>query len=196
VTAARTRVLVCEDDTIIRLDLRTLLESAGMTVAGEAADGEEAVRLARELEPDLVVMDVKMPRLDGIAAARRMLAERPVPVVIVTAFAQREIAREAAEAGVFGYLVKPFRAEDVLPAIEAARARFAELEAVRAEAQGLADALAARRTVERAKGILMARDGLDEAEAYARLRSASQRTGRPMRELAEALLATAGTPSA
>ena len=135
------RVLVCEDETIIRLDLCQLLESAGLKVVGEAPDGDEAVRLARELEPDLVVMDVNMPRIDGVEAARRMLAARPVPIVIVTAFAERDIVQQASEAGAFGYLVKPFRQDDVLAAITTAQARCGELEAVRAEAKWLADAL-------------------------------------------------------
>jgi response regulator NasT len=184
--------LICEDDTIIRLDLRGQLERAGMRVVAEAADGEEALRLSREHDPDLVLMDVKMPRLDGIQAARRLLAERPVPIVMVTAYSERELVEQAAEAGVFGYLVKPFREEDLLPAIEAARARFAELEAARAEARTLADALEGRKLIERAKGVLMTREGVTESEAYARIRVASQRTGKPLREIAEALLATLG----
>ena len=135
---SRVRILVAEDETIIRLDLRGLLERAGHEVVGEARDGEEAVELARELEPDLAVMDVKMPRLDGIEAARRILEERPIPIVMLTAFDQRELVERAAEVGVYGYLVKPFREQDVVPAIETARARHAELVAVRAEADSLA----------------------------------------------------------
>ena len=135
------RILLAEDETIIRLDLRGLLERAGYEVVAEARDGEEAVALAREHEPDLAVMDVKMPRLDGIDAARRILEERPIPIVMLTAFGQRELVDRAAEAGVFGYLVKPFREQDVVPAIETARARHDELAAVRAEADSLAEAL-------------------------------------------------------
>ena len=134
-----------------------------------------------------------MPQLDGIEAARRLLAERPVPIVIVTAYPQEELIGRAVEAGVFGYLVKPFREEDLLPAVRAARARFEELQAVRAEAASLAEALEARKLIERAKGVLMAREGLSEADAYARLRAASQRTGRSMRAIAEALVATLET---
>jgi response regulator NasT len=184
------RILVAEDETIIRLDLRGLLERAGYEVVGEARDGEEAVSLARELEPDLAVMDVKMPRLDGIDAARRMLEERPIPIVMLTAFDQRELVERAAEAGVFGYLVKPFREQDVVPAIETARARHAELVAVRAEADSLAEALAARKLIERAKGLLMEKEQLSEADAFARLRKASQVSGRPLRVIAEAVIAT------
>jgi two-component system, response regulator PdtaR len=184
------RILVAEDETIIRLDLRALLEQAGFDVCGEARDGVEAVELARELEPDLAVMDVKMPRLDGIEAARRILEERPIPIVMVTAYGQDEIVSRAVEAGVFGYLVKPFREQDLIPAIQAARARHDELQALRAEAESLADALAARKAIERAKGVLMAKEGLTEQEAFERLRRASQLSGRPLKVVAEALIAT------
>ena len=184
------RILLAEDETIIRLDLRGLLERAGYEVVAEARDGEEAVALARQEEPDLAVMDVKMPRLDGIDAARRILEERPIPIVILTAFGQRELVDRAAEAGVFGYLVKPFREQDVVPAIETARARHAELAAVRAEAGSLAEALAARKAIERAKGLLMAKETLSEADAFARLRKASQVSGRPLRVIAEAVIDT------
>ena len=184
------RILVAEDETIIRLDLRALLEQAGFDVCGEARDGVEAVELARELEPDLAVMDVKMPRLDGIEAARRILEERPIPIVMVTAYDQDEVVSRAVEAGVFGYLVKPFREQDLLPAIQTARARHDELQALRAEAESLADALAARKAIERAKGVLMAKEGLTEQEAFERLRRASQLSGRPLKVVAEALIAT------
>ena len=184
------RILVAEDETIIRLDLRDLLERAGFEVCAEARDGEEAVALARSEQPDLAIMDVKMPRLDGIEAARRILDENPIPIVMLTAYGQEELVSRAVEAGVFGYLVKPFRETDLLPAIHAARARHAELEALREEAESLAEALATRKVVERAKGLLMEREGLTEQEAFARLRKASQVSGRPMRVVAEALIAT------
>ena len=171
------RVLICEDETIIRLDLRATFEDAGYEVVGEAKDGEEAIRLALELEPDLVVMDVQMPRLDGIEAARRLLTERPVPVVIVTAFPEQQLVERAVEAGVFGYVVKPFRREELLAAVHTARGRFAELQAVRAEASSLQEALESRKVVERAKGLLMAKEGITEDDAYGRIRRASQRTG-------------------
>jgi two-component system, response regulator PdtaR len=187
------RVLICEDETIIRLDLRAICERAGLEVVGEARDGVEALRLAAELEPDVVVMDVQMPKLDGIEAARQLLAERPVPIVVVTAFPQEELVRRAVEAGVFGYLVKPFRENDVLPAIHAARARFEELQAVRDEASSLAEALESRKLIERAKGMLMAREKITEDEAYSRIRRASQRTGKPMRTIAEAVVETLGS---
>src|SRR3989440_2271075 len=136
------RGLVAEDETIIRLDLRDLLERSGFEVCAEARDGEEAVALARSAEPDVAVLDVKMPKLDGIEAARRILEERPIPIVMLTAYGQDELVSRAVEAGVFGYLVKPFREQDLLPAIAAARARHDELQAVRAEAGSPAHALA------------------------------------------------------
>lgn len=187
---AGTRILIAEDETIIRLDLRSLLERAGFEVCAEARDGEEAVELARSEAPDLALLDVKMPRLDGIDAARRILEERPIPIVMVTAYGEEELVSRAVEAGVFGYLVKPFRETDLLPAIATARARHEELEALREEAATLSEALVARKAIERAKGLLMEREGLTEAEAFARLRKASQISGRPLKVVAEALVAT------
>ena len=186
------RILVAEDETIIRLDLRALLEKAGFEVCAEARDGEEAVELARSELPDVAVLDVKMPKVDGIEAARRILEERPIPIVMLTAYGQDELVQRAAEVGVFGYLVKPFREQDLLPAIRTARARHDELAALREEAESLADALAARKAIERAKGLLMAKEGLTEQEAFARLRKASQISGRPLKVVAEALIATLG----
>jgi response regulator NasT len=184
------RILIAEDETIIRLDLRAMLEGAGFEVCAEARDGVEAVELARAERPDLAVLDVKMPRLDGIDAARQILDERPIPIVMLTAYGQEELVSRAVEAGVFGYLVKPFREPDLLPAIHTARARHEELAAVREEAESLAEALAARKAIERAKGILMEKEGLSEADAFARLRKASQVSGRPLRVVAEAVVAT------
>ena len=186
------RILIAEDETIIRLDLRKTLEDAGFDVCAEARNGAEAVDLARAEDPDLAILDVKMPGLDGIDAARRILAERPIPIVMVTAYGHEELVSRAVEAGVFGYLVKPFRESDLLPAIHAARARHAELQALREEAESLAEALATRKVVERAKGILMDREKLSEQDAFARLRRASQVSGRPMKVVAEAVLATVG----
>jgi AmiR/NasT family two-component response regulator len=186
----RLRILIAEDETIIRLDLRDVLERAGHEVCAEARDGEEAVALALAEQPELAILDVKMPRLDGIEAARRILAERPIPIVMLTAYGQDELVARAVEAGVFGYLVKPFRETDLLPAIQTARARHTELETMRDEAESLAEALAARKVVERAKGILMEREGLSENDAFVRLRRASQSSGRPLRVVAEAVIAT------
>jgi AmiR/NasT family two-component response regulator len=186
------RVLIAEDETIIRLDLRAQLEAAGHTVAGEARDGIEAVELAEQLQPELALLDVKMPRLDGIEAARRIRARTPIPIVMLTAYSERELVRRAADAGAFGYVVKPFAAHDVDAAIEIATARSAELAEVREEVDTLADALAARKSIERAKGLLMAREGLTEADAFARLRNASQRSGQPLKVIAEAVVNALG----
>ncbi len=186
------RILVAEDETIIRLDLREMLERAGFDVCAEAKDGEEAVELAVAEQPDLAIMDVKMPRLDGIEAARRILEERPIPIVMLTAYGQEELVHRAVEVGVFGYLVKPFREQDLLPAIQTARARHEELAAVREEAESLSEALAARKVIERAKGLLMTKESLSEEDAFARLRKASQVSGRPLKVIAEAVVATLG----
>lgn len=190
------RVLIAEDETIIRLDVRALLEKAGHEVVAEARDGVEAVDLAAVHAPDLIVMDVRMPHMDGIDAARAITAARPVPIVMLTAYAEGDLVARASEAGAFGYLVKPFREVDLLPAIDTARARFDELAALREEAASLQEALASRKAVERAKGILMQREGIDEAEAFRRIRAASQSTGRTMRVVAEALIATFDVPEA
>ncbi|MEI6625255.1 MAG: response regulator [Thermoleophilia bacterium] len=190
------RILIAEDETIIRLDVRTLLEKAGHEVVAEARDGEEAVALAAEHDPDVIVMDVRMPHLDGIEAARQITDRKPVPIVMLTAYAEQDLVTRASEAGAFAYLVKPFREVDLLPALNTARARFEELEALREEAADLAEALASRKAVERAKGILMSKDGIDEAEAFRRIRAASQKTGRTMRVVADALIATFETDGA
>lgn len=190
------RILIAEDETIIRLDVRTLLEKAGHEVVAEARDGEEAVALAAEHDPDLIVMDVRMPHLDGIEAARRISDRKPVPIVMLTAYAEEDLVTRASEAGAFAYLVKPFREVDLLPALNTARARFEELSALREEAADLTEALASRKAVERAKGILMRKDGIDEAEAFRRIRAASQKTGRTMRVVADALIATFETEAA
>ena len=186
------RVLIAEDETLIRLDLKGMLERAGLDVCAEARDGVEAVELAASTDPDVAVLDVKMPRLDGIEAARRILGERPMPIVIVSAFTERKLVERAAEAGVYGYLAKPFREEDLLPGIATARARFDEFSAVREEVESLTEALAARKAIERAKGLLMASQGLTEEDAFVRLRRASQSSGRPMRVIAEAIIETLG----
>jgi two-component system, response regulator PdtaR len=187
------RILIAEDETIIRLDLRTMLEERGFEVVGEALDGEQAVELAQTVEPDLAIMDVRMPKLDGIEAARTILAERPIPIVMLTAYGHDELVTRAAEVGVFGYLVKPFREADLMPAIATAQARFSELRDVRQEVDTLADALAARKAIERAKGILMEKERLTEDAAFARLRKASQVSGRPMKVIADAVIQTFAT---
>ena len=184
------RVLIAEDETIIRLDLRSTLEASGFEVCGEARDGAEAVELASSLEPDAILMDVKMPKLDGIEASRRILERRSVPIVILTAFGQEDLVARAVDAGVFGYLAKPFREQDVVAALVAAQSRHTEFAEVKLQASSLLEALEARKAIERAKGILMAKEGISEDEAFARLRRASERSGRPMKVIAEAVAAT------
>jgi response regulator NasT len=185
---AKPLALLAEDETIIRLDVCKILERAGYEVVAQARDGEEAVELARQFEPDIAIMDMKMPKLDGIEAARRIIQERPIPIVMLTAYGKRELVARAVEAGVFGYLVKPFQERDLIAAITTAQARHEELTTVREEAASLADALQARKSIERAKGLLMEREGLTEREAFARLRRASQMSGRPMGVIAEAVV--------
>jgi two-component system, response regulator PdtaR len=170
-----------------------MLERAGYDVVAEARDGNEAVALAAEHELDLAVMDVKMPELDGIEAARQILERQQIPIVMLTAFSETSLIGRAVDAGVFGYLVKPFRDGDLLPAIETARARHAELSELREQTESLRDALEARKVIERAKGLLMEKDGLSEADAFRRLRTASQQTGKSMREVAEAVCAAFGS---
>ena len=183
------RILIAEDETIIRLDLRELLERAGFEVCAEARDGEEAVSRALD-QPDLALLDVKMPHLDGIEAARRILEERPIPIVMVTAYGEEELVSRAVEVGVFGYLVKPFRESDLAGGDRHCARTARGAGAVRAEAVSLSEALAARKAIERAKGLLMEREALTEQDAFARLRKASQISGKPLRVVAEALVAT------
>ena len=185
-------VLIAEDETIIRLDLKAQLEAAGYRVCGEAGDGAQAVELARSTSPDVVLLDVKMPTLDGIEAARRIMQERSVPILLLTAYTDEKLVRRAADAGVFAYLVKPFNASDLIPAIETAVARHEELAALREEVATLADALAARKSIERAKGLLMEREGMTEGEAFARLRRASQVSGQSLKVIADAIVAALG----
>lgn len=164
--AQRRRVLVAEDEALIRLDLVEMLREEGYEVVGEAADGEQAVNMATSLQPDLVILDVKMPKLDGIEAAGQITGERIAPVVMLTAFSQRDLVERAREAGTMAYLVKPFAKRDVVPAIELAVSRFAELQALESEVAGLNDRLEARKLIDRAKGLLMSGQGLSEPDAF------------------------------
>jgi len=161
-----TRVLIAEDEALIRLDLREMLEEEGFEVVGEVADGASAVRLARELTPDLVVLDVKMPVMDGIEAAEAISKERLAAILILTAFSQRELVERARRAGALAYLVKPFQKHDLLPAIEIAISRHRELSGLEATVDDLQGQLASRKLVERAKGLLQQREGLSEADAF------------------------------
>ena len=180
----RTRVLIAEDEAIIRLDLKEMLEEEGVEVVGEAADGEAAVRLAREREPNLVIMDVKMPGMDGLAAAERIAEETSCAVLILTAFSQKDLVRRAAEAGAMGYLVKPFQKSDLLPAIEIALARHEQMEALRKEGEDARQRLETRKAVDRAKGKLMDRESMTEAEAFRHIQKRAMDERRSMRDIA------------
>jgi response regulator NasT len=182
------RVLIAEDEALIRLDLREMLEEEGFEVVGEAADGERAVALATELKPDLVICDVKMPKMDGIAAAAQITEARIAPVVMLTAFSQRDLIERARDAGAMAYLVKPFQKRDLLPAIEMASSRFAEIRALEAEVTGLRERLEARKLIERAKGVLMTRHGLSEPEAFRWIQRAAMDNRTSMRAVAELVL--------
>jgi AmiR/NasT family two-component response regulator len=194
VVDARRRVVIAEDEALIRLDLREMLEEAGYDVVAEAADGEAAVALVTEHRPDLAVLDVKMPRLDGISAAERIAAARIAPVVMLTAFSQRELVERAREAGAMAYLVKPFTMADLVPAVEMAMARYDELTALESEVTDLRERLATRKLVDRAKGLLQDRHGLDEAAAYRWIQRASMDRRLTMREVAELVLRELDVP--
>lgn len=184
----RTRVIVADDESLVRADLREALTELGYLVVGEVGDGQSAVNMARELDPDVVVMDIKMPGMDGIEAARVLTQERIAPVVLLTAYSQKDLIERAKEAGVVGYLVKPFRETDLAPAVELALARFAEFRALQDEVGNLTEALETRKKVERAKGILMDTQGMTEAEAFRKIQKMSMNTRKPMKEVAEAII--------
>lgn len=185
---ARPRVMVAEDEALIRLDLVELLQDEGYEVVGQAGDGESAVEMARELKPDLVVMDVRMPKMDGIAAADVIASERIAPVVMLTAYSQRELVEQAREAGAMAYVVKPFDASDVVPAIEIAMARFAEIRAVEDEVHDLEERLESRKIVDQAKGILQEALGLSEPEAFRWIQKTAMDLRKSMRDVAEGVI--------
>jgi len=187
--------LVAEDATIVRLDLcRMLVDRAGFGEVIEARDGEEAVALVRERQPDLAVLDVNMPKLDGIEAARIILAENPLPIVMLTAYADEGSVARAVDAGVFAYVVKPFREQDLIPAIRTAQARYEELLTLREQFDSVADALAAQKAVEEAKSLLMLKEGLSAGDAFSRLLSASKLSGQPLEVIAGAVVAAFSQP--
>lgn len=186
------RVLVAEDEALIRLDLVEMLREEGYDVAGEAADGEEAIKLASELNPDLVILDVKMPKVDGIEAAQHIAGNRIAPVVILTAFSQRDLVERARDAGAMAYLVKPFAKRDLVPAIELAISRFSELAALEQEVAGLTERLETRKIVERAKGILMTKQGLSEPEAFRWVQRTAMDRRTTMKAVAEAVIENFG----
>jgi AmiR/NasT family two-component response regulator len=182
------RVVVAEDEVLIRRDLVEMLTEEGYDVVGEAGDGEAAVVLATELRPDFVVMDVKMPKMDGISAAEQIAGERIAPVIMLTAFSQRELVERASHAGAMAYVVKPFGKADLVPAIEVARARFAEIQAVEAEVSDLTERLASRKAVDRAKGMLQTGLGLSEPEAFRWIQKTAMDLRKSMREVAEGVI--------
>jgi AmiR/NasT family two-component response regulator len=181
-------VIVAEDEALIRLDLVELLTEEGYDVVGEAGDGEEAVKLARELEPDLVIMDVKMPKMDGISAAEIIAEERIAPVVMLTAFSQRDLVERAREAGAMAYVVKPFGASDVIPAIEIAMGRFQEIKAIEDELVSLEERLESRKVIDQAKGILQQDLGLTEPEAFRWIQKTAMDLRKSMRDVAEGVI--------
>ena len=182
------RVLVAEDEALIRLDLVELLEEHGYEIVGQASDGEEAVRLANELGPDLIVMDVKMPKMDGITAADKIAEDRICAVVMLTAFSQRDLIKRAKEAGAMAYVVKPFDASDVIPAIEIAMARFAEIRGVEDEVMDLEERLESRKIVDQAKGILQTSLDLTEPEAFRWIQKTAMDLRKSMREVAQGVI--------
>jgi len=190
------RVVIAEDEALIRLDLKEMLEEDGYVVAGEASDGEAAVKLTESLRPDLVIMDIKMPGLDGISAAERIAAEHLAPVVILTAFSQRDLVMRARDAGAMAFLVKPFTKADLVPAIEIAVSRFQEVSALESEVSSLKDRLEVRKLLDRAKGLLQAERGMSEAEAFRWIQKSSMDRRMTMRAVAEEVLRAAKPPAA
>jgi AmiR/NasT family two-component response regulator len=189
------RVLIAEDEALIRLDLREMLEEEGFDVVGEAADGEQAVALAQQLNPDLVICDVKMPKMDGIAAAAQITEARIAPVVMLTAFSQRDLIERARDAGAMAYLVKPFAKSDLLPTIEVAVSRHAQLAALETEVTDLQDRLETRKIVDRAKGMLQADHDMSEPDAFRWIQKTSMDRRTSMRAVAEGVLAGTDAPS-
>jgi response regulator NasT len=187
-------VLVAEDEALIRMDLVEMLQEEGYAVVGQAADGASAVRLATELRPDLVILDVKMPVLDGLSAAEQVVSARLAAVVILTAFSQRDLVERAREAGVMAYLVKPFQKHDLLPAIEMAVSRFSELLALEREVVDLTGRIAARKLIDRAKGLLQLQ-GMSEPDAFRWIQRASMDSRRSMRAVAQEVIEAGGAPS-
>ena len=185
---AQARIVIAEDESVPRMDLREMLNNLGYAVVGEAADGRTAINLARELRPDLVIMDIKMPEVDGITAAKVLTEERIAPVLVITAYPQKELVDGAKEAGVLAYVTKPFGEAQIVPAVEVALARFREFRSLEQELGDTRAALETRKLVERAKGVLMDRHSLREEEAFRRIQKLSMDTRKSMREVAEAIL--------
>jgi two-component system, response regulator PdtaR len=184
----KTRVIIADDESLIRMDLREMLSNLGYLVVGEVADGLSAVNLARELRPDIVIMDIKMPDMDGIEAAKLLTEERIAPVVLLSAYSQRDLVERARQAGVVAYLVKPYREEELPPAIEMALARFQEFTDLEKQVNDLQQALETRKLVDRAKGILMDKQGLGEADAFRKIQKMSMDNRKSMKEVADAII--------
>ncbi len=183
-----TRIVIAEDDSVIRMDLKEELQCQGYLVVGDAGDGQSAVNLARELRPNLVVMDIKMPEMDGISAAEILTREKLAPVVLLTAYSDEELIERARNAGVVHYVTKPWRASDLKPAIEIALSRFQEFRSMETKVRDLEDHLATRKVVEKAKGVLMEKHGISEQEAFRRIQKASMNNRKSMKDVAEAIL--------
>jgi AmiR/NasT family two-component response regulator len=183
-----TRIILAEDDSVIRMDLKEELQRQGYLVVGDVGDGESAVNLTRELRPDLVVMDIRMPEMDGITAAEILTREKLAPVVLLTAFSDEELIERARNAGVVHYVTKPWRDRDLKPAIEIALSRFGEFREMEGRVKDLEDHLATRKVVEKAKGVLMQKHGITEQEAFRRIQKASMNNRKSMKDVAEAIL--------
>jgi two-component system, response regulator PdtaR len=182
------RVVIADDESIRLMSLKGELEALGLQVVGEAADGKQALDLVLKLRPDLAVLDIRMPVMDGLEAAKRIAEEYPIPVIVLTAYSERTLAERAVEAGVSAYLMKPVSEEDLLPAVMLAKSRFAEFQELRRGISDLKEALEARKMIERAKGILMARRNLSEAEAFKRMQLQSQNENKKLSEIARAII--------
>ncbi len=185
------RILLADDESIIRLDLKEMLKDLGHQIVGEAPDGEAAVELALKVEPDLIIMDIKMPGMTGLEALKKISASRRIPTVMLTAYSQPDLVEQAVELGVFAYMVKPIKEADLLPTLEVAIARSEELQAVEAEVSDLKETLATRKLVEKAKGILMEQSGLSEAAAFRKIQKLSMDRRKAIKEIAEAIILAA-----
>jgi two-component system, response regulator PdtaR len=185
-----TRILIADDEPLIRMNLRETLQEQGYLVVGEVGDGQSAINLSRQLRPDLAILDVKMPHLDGVSAARSIVSEGIAPVLLLTAYSSRELVDQARDAGVLGYLIKPVRDAELMPLIEVTIARWSEQVGRRRELTQLKDRLETRKMVERAKGYLMDQQGLSESEAFRKIQQLAMNSRKTMREVAQAILLT------
>lgn len=188
---AKLNIVIADNESIIRMDLKEMLEEAGHTVVGESINGIKAIELTRKLKPDLVIMDIKMPEMDGITAAKIIADEKLAPVILLTAFSQKNIVEKAKHAGVLAYLVKPIRQDSLFPAIEIAMSRFAEIQQLEHDLNNVKNSLQMRKTLDRAKGILMDAYNISESEAYRRIQKYSMAKRKSIKEVAEAIVRAA-----